>query len=213
MIYYMDSRVFLREYLNLEKNWKILDTYYVVASMRISRSVESRNEMIQSASTLFYPSAAVMMQMDKKSMEITYRKQLNSATRFLATVIKGSIKKNYDIVFIATRKETKNIPYLKWLADFIMDTFEYPVYSYHKLLVGKEQIIDFDADTVLQKCKEYGKKSKDQAEEISTWSKKKLIKKLEEHEIYMSKECTKEELLEAYVEFVVDRNEFLGSLD
>lgn len=214
MIYYMNSRVFFREYLNLEKNWKILDTYYIVVSMRIARPSNSRNEMIQTATPMLYPCAEVMMKDNLDEMKTAYLRQLKSSMRYFAVIIKGSIKKHYDFVFLSTRNEEKVVPYLKWIAEFIMDTFGYPVFSYHKLFTGKEHLIEYDEEAVLKKCKEVLDKKKE-SKDISEWSKATLRKNLKKRGVYTSKDCTKEELLEMYFECLTKKEilDTMGNLD
>ena len=215
MLLYMNSRVFLREYLDYEEDWKILDTYYILASMRITRKKEDRkNQLIQVANSILFPSARVAVAETKKERKRLYFEQLRkNAMPYLATIIKGSIEKDYRFVFLNSRREEKNHNNMEFLAEFVMEEFQYPMYNYHNLVCEDEHEVDIDTTWVLEKCNQIIKKAKmDQkakenpakkkAKDLADaqfLSKKKLRKKLDKMGVCSSDENTREELLDLYL--------------
>lgn len=215
----MNTQVLLTEYLDNEEDWKILDTYYVIASMRITRRKnERKNQLIQVANSALYPSSKVLVADDKKDQKKLYFKQLDTtAMPYFATLIKGSIKKGYDFVFLNTKKEEKLIPYMEYISEFLMKRFGYPMYDYHKFNKGKEVAVAFDEHEVLFRCNRILREAKYQQEyeanhtkrgrmqkkaellkKSEKWSKPKLRKKLAAKGFYCADEDSKEELLELY---------------
>ena len=197
MIFYMHSKTFLEEFLQNEEDWVILDSYYVLASLRIR--TRGKYKTIQNAKSIFSPSAAVLYQEDRESAKAQYMKQIDSDAKvYLATLIQGCIKKNYNIIFLCSKNESKG-HYLEYIAEYVKETFHFPMYDYRKFIRGKEPTEAYDAEAVLSFCKSVLQKHAKEDSmayemRLKNLSKKKMIKELRKFSIYPSGKENKEEL-------------------
>ena len=207
MIFIMHSKTFQNEFLVNESDDAILDTNYIIVSSKIRKRTDRKN--IISAYGLLFPENSVMMEMEEESMEEAYFDQLDKNGKgFLASIILGAIEKNFNIVFLCTKTEY-TIPYLKWIQDYVLLEFHYPIYEYKSYTNGCD-LLAYDREKVVKKCKKTLKKiSKKQFEEdkktvggrekihqqFKKMSKKELKKELKKQNLY-SKEMSKEEMVE-----------------
>ena len=203
----MHSKTFQNEFLENESDKVILDTNYIIVSTRIRKRSDTKN--IISAYGFLFPDNRVMMQNMEEDMKDEYFEQLDERAKgFLASIIIGSIEQKFNIVFLCT-KEEYTIPYLRWIQEFVLLEFGYPIYEYKSYTNGCK-LLAYDKDKVLKKCKKTLKQlSKNQYEEnkktesgrkeilelFKKMSKKKLVKELKKKGLY-SKEMTKEEMVE-----------------
>ncbi len=171
MLYYTNSKDFIKLFLNNEKDKDILDCQYVLISYRIRSGGSMDNVLAYNA---LYPNSDVMVERDKESFREAYYRQLKDYKSTLAILIKGSIEKKYNIIFICSKKEN-NVGYLGILADYIYEKFGYPVYEYSDYVNCKCDMVDFNKYKVLEKCERYIEKSK--YEKISDKELIKMIKK------------------------------------
>lgn len=157
MLYYMDSKVFNKVFLNNESDKDILDCQYVLISYRI-RSGNSRKNVV-CYNSLYPDSNILAMSENMDSFRELYYDQIKKFKSIIAILIKGSIEEKYNIIFMCSKKENK-IGYLKILSDYIYETFGYPVYDYLDYVECRCEMLDFDKEKVLKKCKKYIKKDK-----------------------------------------------------
>ena len=196
MIYYMHSKTFFEEYLNNESDRDILKAQYVCVSSRIRRRDTNIENVICLNNTL-YPGSTVLNKGTFEDMRDMYHEQLTeNALPFLAELIRGSIEDEMNIIFICTKKEWK-LKYLKWLAEFIIMEFEYPIYNYHKYINGCP-LFEYNKEKVLKRVKAISEKARANlhAQERKTKQGRKRI--LHEYKSMSKKElkdiCIKEEL-------------------
>lgn len=215
MLFHMDSKTFLHTYLEREEDWRILDAYYVIISHRIRVSDPKKYGTILYAPKFFYPNTASIYARagDWKEYKEAYFDQMRDAKPLLAQLIDGSLNKGYNIIFLYTPVDGRD-KFPKIMAQYIMETFKYPIYDYKKYVKGKAKICDFDPDEVYdiispinEKQKEVYKNSPEgkieQREKIKKWSKKKLKKKLHEAGYYVEKE-SREEMLSLYLSLTIE---------
>lgn len=151
MIYYMHSKTFFEEFLNNESDRDILKAQYVCVSTHIRRRDTDVDNVVCLNKTL-YPGSQVLNKGTFEDMRDVYHDQLNEeALPLIAELIRGSIEEDLNIIFLCTKKEWK-LKYLKWLAEFIMMEFDYPVYDYRKYIQGCP-LMKYDKDKVLKSVK------------------------------------------------------------
>ena len=112
MMFWMNSKVFQDVFLVNENDQDILNAQYVLVSTRI-RKRESRKNII-SANAILFPDADVCCTLTDEDFRERYFNQCHKNKPFIATLIKGSIEENYNIIFMCTKKESK-MKYLKYL--------------------------------------------------------------------------------------------------
>jgi len=178
MLYYMNSKTFNKVFLNHESDKDILNCQYVLISYRI-RSGNNRSNVVTYNS--LYPQSNIMLADNEIIFRELYYDQLRSLKSIISVLIKGSIDKKYNIIFMCSKNEDK-VGYLKILADFIYEEFGYPVYNYSDYIECRCELIDYDKDKVLRKCKKYLKKDK-----YKSMSDDKLIKMIRNHPHKMEK--------------------------
>lgn len=147
MLFVMHSETFFNYFLNNEDYEIIRDAQFIVVSNSI-RKRRSKEENIICLNHIIYPNSEVLSKGTFDDMHDAYEEQLKEeALPFLSTVIKGVIKKNYNVFFICSKKEWK-LKYLKWLEEFIYDFFGFPVYNY----------LDYVCDSYYKSYDKYNKK-------------------------------------------------------
>ena len=174
MLYYTNSKVYQNIFLRHESYQDILKSQYVLVSTRISSSGEYEN--IVQARNMLYPNPEVC----------------------------STIEEKYNIIFMNTYKEEKNMKFLEYLSEFIFIHFGYPCYNYKYYSLGMISLIKYNKKDVLKICNEYLKEAKDnynndknnKLKEFKKMSKKKLRKILQKEGLYMDG-MDKEEILES----------------
>ena len=210
MMFYMDSKVFEKEFLNNETDKDILNTQYIIVSTRIRISDNYKYDNIVNMKTELFPDSLVCSALDDDSLREAYFDQLNNNITLLSYLIKGSIKDKLNIVFLCTKKESK-IKYLKYLSEFSLMEFGYPIYDYDKYCNYKQQDVSYDEKTVLKICESYIKEAKGKSydnisdkeikKDIKDLSKKSLVKELKRLNLYTKgmDKYQMRELLEYYL--------------
>lgn len=202
MLYYTNSKVYQNIFLRHESYQDILKSQYVLVSTRISSTGEHEN--IVQARNMLYPNPEVCSTMDSTNFRNKYFNQLENNKAFFATLIKGSIEEKYNIIFMNTYKEEKNMKFLEYLSEFIFIHFGYPCYNYKYYSLGMISLIKYNKKDVIKLCNEYLKEAKDnynndknnKLKEFKKMSKKKLRKILQKEGLYMDG-MDKEEMLES----------------
>ena len=151
MIYYMNSETFFNEFLNNESDRDILKAQYVCISTHIRRRDTNIDNVI-CLNNILYPGASVLNRGTLEDMRDEYHEQLSTeAIPLIAELIRGSIEDNHNIIFLCTKKEWK-LKYIKWLAEFIIIEFDYPVYNYKKYINGCP-LIEYNKEKILKRVK------------------------------------------------------------
>lgn len=153
MLFVMHSEMFFDYFLNNEDYEVVKDSQFIVVSNSI-RKRRSKEDNIICLNHMIYPNSEVLSRGTFDDMHEAYEEQLkNEALPFLATVIKGVIKKNYNVFFICSKKEWK-LKYLKWLEEFIYDFFGFPVYNYLDYVCDSyyKSYSKYDKSKVLERC-------------------------------------------------------------
>lgn len=190
MLYWMNSKTFKDEFLQLESYKDILNSQYVLVSTRIRSGGKYQN--VISANNIIYPNPSVFIAMDDDIFRERYLEQLESCKPFLATLIKGSIEEDFNIIFMCSKKENK-INYLQILADFVFLEFGYPMYEYRLYCIGACKLYKYDKYKILKKCNKILDKAK--IHEIEKASRKAShIEEIEKRLKELSKDELKKEL-------------------
>lgn len=192
----MHSETFFEKYLNNESDRDILKAQYVCVSTHIRRR-DTDVENVICINNILYPASTVLNKGTFEDMRDIYHEQLHDeAMPFLAELIRGSIEDNLNIIFICTKKEWK-LKYLKWLAEFIIMEFDYPIYNYRKYIQGCP-LLEYNKDEVLKNVKlitENAKKKLFENERKSRAGRKRILheyKSMNKKEL--KKLCIEEEL-------------------
>ena len=204
MLYYMSSTTFFKLFLRNESDQDILKTQYVLGSLKIRSGGKFKN--VITAPNILFPNPDVLVENVKGSgFENAYYSQLESNIAFLATIVLGSLKENFNVVFICSKKESR-IKYFELLANFIYTKFKYPLYNYKDYVLNKYELIKYDPKKVLKLCKKYLKKAeKDSYVEkitggdidVKDFKKKpKVMKRILKDNGYYWKGMKKEDMLE-----------------
>lgn len=196
MIYYMHSETFFELFLHNESDRDILKAQYICVSTHIRRKDKNVENVIV-ANSVLYPASAVLNQGSFEDMKDAYFDQLSGdAIALIAELIRGSIEENLNIIFICTKSEWK-LKYMKWLAEFIMLEFQYPVYNYKKYIQGCP-LLEYDRSKVLKSVKsitETAQKRLFNEERKSKTGRKRILKEYESmSKKELKKICIKEEL-------------------
>lgn len=142
MIYVMDSRVFFDAYCKLENPTTVLDAWYVVCSLgKITRG------RIEMENVRFMPSLTVrpqLLSLPRDEIELAYKNDLEEPANMhaLARICKFSYSRN--IVILTTERESDQVPFLKWLSDFILEKFELPVIDYLSFVMEECDVPEWD---------------------------------------------------------------------
>lgn len=215
MMFYMTSKVFQDIFLNNEKDEDILEAQYVLSTSKIRKRNMKKWPNIISAYNILFPDSKVCLAYTDDEVRSRYFDQLAENEGFLATLIKGSIKDDFNIIFLTTHKERK-LKYMKYLSEYIYIEFGYPVYEYSKYASGASPLLKYDKNKVLKKCNhilENAKKNdfmkkvnnssgrKAIMDEYKKMPKKKLIKILKKRGLY-TPGMDKEDILETLETFL-----------
>lgn len=196
MIYYMHSETFFDEFLNNESDRDIIKAQYVCVSTHIRRR-DTNMENIICLNKVLYPGSSVLDKGTSEDMREAYHEQLSEeAMPLLAELIRGSIEENLNIIFLCTKKEWK-LKYLKWLVEFIIIEFDYPVYNYHKYINGCP-LIEYNKEKVLKTVLSITENAKKKLFDTQRKSKQGRRQILHDYKSMSKKElkkiCIKEEL-------------------
>lgn len=193
MMFYMNSKEFQDIFLVHEDDQDILDAQYILASIRIRRRADGKFDNIISGQSTIYPDISVLSNIVSEDIREDYFRQLDSNKPFLATLIKGSIDKKYNIIFMCSYQERK-LKHLKYLSEYIWMEFEYPVYDYKVYQSGMYELIKYDKEKVLKTCSKILKKTKNIG--INRILDKTINSEFDEKKIKMSlKQYKKEDLI------------------
>lgn len=211
MIYYMHSETFFDMFLNNESDRDILKAQYVCVSTHIRRR-DTNMENVICLNSVLYPGASVLNRGTLEDMRDEYHEQLSTeAMPLLAELIRGSIEDNINIIFLCTKKEWK-LKYLKWLAEFIIIEFDYPIYNYKKYINGCP-LFEYNKQKVLDHVKTITENARRKLFNQQRKSKQGRRKILHEYKSMSKKElkkiCIEEEL---YYEGM-DKQEMLDMLE
>lgn len=149
MFYHLNSKVFFDEFLVHESDNDILKAQYVIVSHRIR--LRDRNDNMISGTNLLFPNPNVLSVLTDEELEEKYYNQLMGCKPFIATLIKGSIEKKYNIIFLCSKKEDR-IGYLEMFSNFVYMEFGYPCYEYSKYRSGASYLLKYNKDKILKKC-------------------------------------------------------------
>ena len=198
MLWYMNSKD-LELFLNNETDDDILDAQYVIVSNRIRRVGTAHKNIVQAG--VLFPNPSVCTSMDTEDFERLYIKQIDENITLIALLIKTSIVKNYNIIFLCTKKEDKLGHYLEVLSRYVYNEFDFPMYNYRDLAEGRIKVLDYDESRVYKKCDKIIKsaKNKDIANKINDERKlssgdKKALKKFLKNEGLYKKGMTVHEM-------------------
>lgn len=198
-IYYMHGKTFKKIFLKENPN-KILKSTFILISTQI-RTTGKYNDNVINLSNILYPNERVMSDMrdilNESYFKELYYKQLDDNRLLLARIVKESVNSNNTIILLCTELEYEN-GYIRMLADYIEEVFDYPVYNYKRVKQGKEKSRPFGKNHVLYKCEKIIEKSikKKRKELLKTKSGRKkildnmtkdeMIKKLKKLQLYVS---------------------------
>lgn len=209
MIYFMHSETLFEEFLNNESDRDILKAQYVCVSTRIRRRADSKFDNVICLNNTLYPGTPVLNRGTFEDMRDAYYEQLNEqALPLIAELIRGSIEDNLNIIFLCAKCEWK-LKYIKWLADFIMIKFDYPVYNYRKYIRGcplfeynrecvlkdAKSIIDTARKNLFEQHRKTNHGRKRIVQEYKTMDKKDLKKICKEQDVYY-KGMSKQEMID-----------------
>jgi hypothetical protein len=123
-------------------------------------------------------------------MRDAYHEQLHEeALPLIAELIRGSIEDELNIIFICTKKEWK-LKYIKWLAEFIILEFDYPIYNYKKYINGSP-LIKYNKEKVLKHVKSIVKDAQKKLFDIQRKSKNGRKQIMQEYKSMKKKELKK----------------------
>ena len=212
----MNGKTFQKTFLN-EHPSAILKTQFILVSSRIRKN--GKHENVISCNQLL-PDKRILAdyrnELDPNYFIKEYRKQLERNKLLLAILIKGVLEENFTIVFLCSELEWK-LKYMRELAEYVEETFQYPLYDYKKYKEGKQAIIPFDSDYVLKTCdkiienerKEQRRKdmktSAGRQNIVDNMSKDEMIDELKRMHLY-AKDMTKKEMREMLELFFVDKD-------
>lgn len=149
MLCYIDSESLIDDLLNIEDDEDILNFQYVLVSNYISTRTTPDNIMTCS---VLYPEPEIVGCINKNDRKDFYMRQLeHSGKAILATLILYDIQNEGSIIFVCNKSELKHVKYLKWLGEYVINTFKYPMY-YYKDYVNGCDIIDYDEYSVAKFC-------------------------------------------------------------
>ena len=180
----------LETFINNESDDNILEAQYVIVSNRIRRVGTAHNNIIQ-ASVLF-PDSSVAIALDTDEFEDLYYRQLDDNKTLLALLISTVIIEKMNIIFLCTKRESKLGNYLKLLANYVFNEFDFPVYNYMEMARGEVEVYDYDDAEVYSRCKKLIDVAKDKQlldkinndRKMSDGNKKRLKKLLKKKGLY-----------------------------
>ena len=212
----MNGKTFQKTFLN-ENPSAILKTQFILVSSRIRKN--GKHENVISCNQLL-PDKRILAdyrnELDPNYFIKEYRKQLERNKLLLAILIKAVLEENFTIVFLCSELEWK-LKYMRELAEYVEETFQYPLYDYKKYKEGKQAIIPFDSDHVLKTCdKIIETERKEQRRKdmktpagrqniVNNMSKDEMIDELKRMHLY-AKGMTKKEMREMLELFFVDKD-------
>jgi hypothetical protein len=201
----MTSTTFFKLFLRNEKDQDILNSQYVLDSLKI-RSGGTFKNVISATNTLFPSPEVLMFDIKDSSFKEYYYEQLEDNKAFLATIILGSLKEKFNIIFLCSKKEGK-LKYHELISDYIYNNFGYPMYDYKDYVLNKYELLDYDPKEVEKLCKKCLKETEkssylnkirdDYEEEIKDLKKKpKVMKKILKDHGYYWKGMSKDDMIE-----------------
>lgn len=220
MLFYMNSKVFEKDFINYEYDEDILKANYILVSHRILSSGKSSDgrkfENISQMAGALFPSPDVLSALVEEDARSRYYEQLEAYNTYFAAIIKDSIEENNHYIFLCTLSEDKNYHFFRYLQAYIYTVFDYPLYNYKIYQSGKYELVKYNKEKVLKKCNSILKEAKrNYIERIlnentaDTRYKKKYLKRadksdlkkyLKNHHLYR-KDMNKKEMIETIILF------------
>ena len=185
-IYFMNGKTFLQKFVN-EDPAIVMKTQYAIVSEGI-RKGGRYEEQVVSYNSILYPEDRIIAEhrkFDTKEYEEAYREQLMENNPLFATIIKACIEEKFTVVFLCSKKDWKR-RYFKIMADYVYETFGYPIYDYKKVKKGEQEEIKFDREKVLKLCNEILRNAKEENEKTKMSSAKgrsELLSKMSKKEL------------------------------
>lgn len=215
MMFVMNSKTFQNDFLTNEPDKDILKAQYVLVSTRI-RKCDNDYDNIISARNYLYPDGDVMYRITDDDIRDAYFNQLDNNKPLLATLVLGCIDEGFNVIFMCSKSEDK-LHYLRYLAQYIYYTFDYPVYEYGDYSHNRIKLLNYNEKKVKKKCKKILEKAKKREREknmrtekgrnqikneFKELSKKEMIKELDKRDLYIDG-MSKSEMVEMYELFVL----------
>lgn len=216
MLYKMNTKTFMKIFAH-EDPKLIEKTQFLTVSKRIRKTSEEPNVIFLPK---LFPSDMLLADhrctFNEGYFEEMYKKELKKNKLFLAIIIKGIIEEKYTTVLLCTYKEWQ-IGYMQVLADYIMETFGYPVIDYKKFKKHKKvpkELRDLDERAIIDRCneiieheerkrkKELMKTPKGRLKILESMNKEDMIHQLKKMNLYtkgMDKATMKEFLMDFFV--------------
>ena len=164
MMYFMDGKFFLKEYID-EDPKKVLRTQFVIVSSTIRKGPKYSKSIIN-ANAMLFPRDELIMDYDdykhNENYKAEYMDMLKEHKAFFATLIKYVLDSNYTIVFLCGHNEKKYY-YLNLIQEFLDEEFGFHMYDYKKYKKGKEKVVKINYALVNAICNKILKKSKKKA--------------------------------------------------
>lgn len=207
MIYFMDGKTFIKDFVrkhsSLAKKAK-----YVIVSSTIRKIGKYEDSVINMNNALFPSNELIMDYADYKHNEEyadKYMEQLEDSKAFFATLIMYDIKLNKDknkhnVIFLCGNKERKYF-YFNLIQKYVEDEFGYHIVDYRKF-IKKKKDYKFPklrrTKDILATCKKIRKKKKAEQQSkliqsengrmklLKEMTKKKLRKELKKRDLYIN---------------------------
>ena len=198
----MDSKTFIKHFIEEQNENIILEASYIIASNNIKFGTRYKDQMMK----LFYLTDACYMKIhdekDKYSKSNSeyvqeYFSVLNQHDLVISTMIKLSIEKGLTTIIITTPKEDKIFGHLELLKEYIEENFQYKIIRYkpgmkinNKQTHDKKSSLKICDDRIKKEKKKKKKKQmktkRGQQQYFSTLGKKKLKRLLQKEGLYLA---------------------------
>ena len=160
MIFWMTSKILQDDFLKYEDDDEILKASYVIVSTRITAKRKNKKGNVMNLKANFFPDARTCSSCDDDYFQRRYFEQLDVLENklLLGALIKASIKEGTNIIFICTHKERK-LKYMKYLEQYMMLEFGYPMYEYRAFSLGIYDKVKYDKKKILKKIDKLSEKA------------------------------------------------------
>ena len=190
MIYVMDTKTLIKDFVKNEGNERVLLAQYCIVSSRIRKTEE--NDAVVNVTHILYPNKYTVMDLkDDESTQKEYVHQLENLEPmlFFSNIVKASIKEGYDIIFLCSPNEYK-LGYMSIIAKYIEDVFYIPCIEYKYR--DKHEVRKYSDSLALKVCKEVKHQRKNQMSKtkrgrqslVKNMNKKEKIKILKSMDMY-----------------------------
>ena len=144
----MDSKEF-EFFINNDDDTDILECQYLIISQRIHRSSTCKLKNIAVGKNLF-PDTITLAAIDDHQMKKLYFQQLEYNRDFIEKIIRLSLEKELDIIFLTTKKEEKYLKFLDMIQEYILEEYGYPIYRYSYFASGGK-LLKYNKRKILKK--------------------------------------------------------------